>query len=860
MAYTYEDVKKKISDNGLYMSDADMRLAERNPDAGMSLVNYKLDYASAASDEARALANKAAEKLRNEYGGYSAGEDGSKYYLTTPTPSSFDQRTAPSFSSRYSSDVKSRYDALKDYKPFDYGKEAPTFDDKYAGTRDELIGQITNPEKFSYDHSNDESYKAYAKQYRREGDRATENALAKASAQSGGIASSYAMTAASQAGNYYASQLADKIPELYQNAYQRYLNEYQMKREALNAVQSETQASHDRYLGDLSQYNTDRNFEYQRYLDDYQRARNALSDASALEAQDYSRYRDSMSDYQNDRDFRYNQLLDTIKNNQYNDELKYSRAADAAGYGDYSQLDALGIDTSRARARDALSDEYSRAQLGGVYAGYGDYSYLDNMGVDTSGAKAEKEAERRAAQLELEYRQQQIANAIASRNDSAYSRRLELAKLAAAQGDYSMLKALGIDTSALEASASDGVSGEAALLEAANAYNSGKATAAQLEVLIRAGLITEDDIANIKLGGASDTTSNEAKVLEAMNAYKAGKATAAQIDTLIKAGIITDQQLAAAGLRQSAGQTQYGGQATGTAAQQIFGESTYSSGSGSNTTSYANKKLADALTAYGSGAATDAQKNLLIQAGILSAPAASPQSSGNTYSGGGSMTSYADSKLADALTAYGSGTATDAQKKLLIQAGILSAPAASPQSSGNAYSGGGSMTSYADSKLADALTAYGNGTATDVQKNLLTQLGLISTPTGSQSTSVNNAIDEILASGLGGTHTGGGGKFGSIDDTDKIFDSRSGTSETADTGAAHTGGGGKFGDDSATQSNTASKMVSESIWNKLKRTGTGDSAITAYDTYEDYRKAYEEYLRELAAMDMVNNPFYNWSY
>ena len=805
MAYTYEDVKKKISDNGLYMSDADMRLAERNPDAGMSLVNYKLDYASAASDEARALANKAAEKLRNEYGGYSAGEDGSKYYLTTPTPSSFDQRTAPSFSSRYSSDVKSRYDALKDYKPFDYGKEAPTFDDKYAGTRDELIGQITNPEKFSYDHNNDESYKAYAKQYRREGDRATENALAKASAQSGGIASSYAMTAASQAGNYYASQLADKIPELYQNAYQRYLNEYQMKREALNAVQSETQASHDRYLGDLSQYNTDRNFEYQRYLDDYQRARNALSDASALEAQDYSRYRDSMSDYQNDRDFRYNQLLDTIKNNQYNDELKYSRAADAAGYGDYSQLDALGIDTSRARARDALSDEYSRAQLGGVYAGYGDYSYLDNMGVDTSGAKAEKEAERRAAQLELEYRQQQIANAIASRNDSAYSRRLELAKLAAAQGDYSMLKALGIDTSVLEASASDGVSGEAALLEAANAYNSGKATAAQLEVLIRAGLITKDDIAKIKLG-ESDTTSNEAKVLEAMNAYKAGKATAAQIDTLIKFGIITEQQLAAAGLRQSTGRTQYGTQTTGTPTQQIFGESTYSGGSGSNTTSYANKKLADALTAYGNG------------------------------------------------------TATDAQKKLLIQAGILSTPAASPQSSGNAYSGGGSMTSYADSKLADALTAYGNGTATDVQKNLLTQLGLISTPTGSQSTSVNKAIDEILASGLGGTHTGGGGKFGSIDDTDKIFDSRSGTSETADTSTAYSDGGGKFGDDSAAQSNTMSKMVNESIWNKLKRTGTGDSGITAYDTYEDYRKAYEEYLRELAAMDMVNSPFYNWSY
>lgn len=570
--YTYDDVKRKLAENNLYMSDADLRLAERNPDAGMSLIGYKLDYNNATTDEMRALANKGAEQTRNEYGGYKGGTDGSQYYLTSPSPSSFDSGKAPSFSSGYTGDVRSSYDALKNYGDFTYDKPAPTFDDKYAGTRDDLISQIANPEKFSYDKNNDESYKAYAKQYRREGERATADALAKASGQSGGIASSYAMSAAAQAGNYYASQLADKIPELYQNAYQRYLNDYRMKREALNSVQSETAAEHDRYLGDLNAYNTDRNFEYQKYQDAYNRARNLLSDASALEAQDYSRYRDSVSDYQNDRDFRYNQLLDTVKNNQYQDELKYSRAKDAADYGDYSRLNELGIDTSKAQSRDALSDEYNRAQLGGLYAGYGDYDYLEGMGVDTSTARKNAELDRIAAELENTYRQEQIANARNSRSDSAWSRQLELAKLAAAQGDYSKLKALGIDTSAAESGyATDGTSAGAQILEAANAYKKGKATAKQLDILISAGLITEDDLASISLADtATDSTSNEALVLEAINAYKAGKATAKQLDLLISAGIISRDALVEAGIiKDTSGGTSASGTGKGAGATAV---------------------------------------------------------------------------------------------------------------------------------------------------------------------------------------------------------------------------------------------------------------------------------------------------
>lgn len=503
--FTYDDVKKRLAQGKHTLSDADSKLAERNPDAAMSILNYKDDYMNATTDEARALANMNAENVRRKYGGYTGGVDGSNYYLSDPSPSSFSAGKAPTFSSGYTDEVRSGYDALKNYQPFEYNKTAPVFDDKYASERDDLINQLANPEKFSYDHNTDESYKAYAKQYAREGQRATADALAAASAQSGGIASSYALTAANQAGNYYASQLADKIPELYQNAYNRYLNEYNMKREALNSVQAETAADYDRYLGDYNVYNTDRNFAYQKYLDDYDRARNQLSDASALENQDYSRYRDSVSDYENDRNFRYQQLLDTISNNQYEDEKNYTRAKDQASFRDYSGLEGYGFNMDAQRAQDALSDEYSRVQLGSGYADLGDYENVDRLGIDSTNLRKDKANELLQAVLQNELLKKQSQNYDKSWADDAYSRQLELAKIAASLDDYSMLDSLGVDTTeakkALEASKSSGTtdtatgsttSDAAKLYKAMADYQAGKATEEQYDILINAGLLNAD--------------------------------------------------------------------------------------------------------------------------------------------------------------------------------------------------------------------------------------------------------------------------------------------------------------------------------------------------------------------------------
>ena len=124
----------------------------------------------------------------------------------------------------------------------------------------------------------------------REGDRATANALGQAAAASGGRPSTAALTAATQAGDYYATQLNDIIPTLYQQAYDRYLNEYNMSLQDLNAVNTQEQLDYAKYLDQLGQFNTDRNFAFNQYLSDFDILQDKLSALQGQDSVDFDRY------------------------------------------------------------------------------------------------------------------------------------------------------------------------------------------------------------------------------------------------------------------------------------------------------------------------------------------------------------------------------------------------------------------------------------------------------------------------------------------------------------------------------------------------------------------------------------------
>lgn len=350
--YTFEEFKRAAEQAGLYgqFSEADLKLAAANPDAGMSILQYKQDAAKAKSPEALAAANAGAESVRKSFGGYTGGSDGTGYYMQTPTPSSFSAGPAPTYNNNWAGNISDLYNQQVNYGEYNYDLPAPDYTSRYDDTIQDLIRQALERGEFQYDAATDPLYGQYAKTYAREGQRATENALGEAAAATGGIPSSYAAAAAAQAGNYYAAQMADKVPELYQMAYDRYLREFERDLSKLNVVQGAEQMDYGKFLDQQQQYNVDRNFDYSTWLDRYNMLSNNLQTASGLEQLDYQRYLNDLNQYNTDRKFGYGQTVD-----QYNAmtgqeaadwERQYALAQLAAQYGDYSGLQALGITPS----------------------------------------------------------------------------------------------------------------------------------------------------------------------------------------------------------------------------------------------------------------------------------------------------------------------------------------------------------------------------------------------------------------------------------------------------------------------------------------------------------------------------------
>lgn len=284
---TYEDFLRQAQGSGLLeqFSQYDLDTAKLHPEFGATMLSYKQDYATAADAAAKQRINQQAEALRKQYGSYTGGSDGSRYYGIGPSPGSYQNP--------YQSEISKILGSMSGYEDFTYG-EAPTYENRYQQELDSLLGQVQNYGPFAWSKETDPSWSAYTKQYRREGERASANALAQAAAASGGQVSTAAMTAAGQAGDYYASQLSDKIPELYQNAYNRYLSEYSMLLDQLNATRQAEQYDYQAYLDQLGQYNADREMSYDQWLQGYNMLGSTLGAYQGQDETEYQRLLDQV--------------------------------------------------------------------------------------------------------------------------------------------------------------------------------------------------------------------------------------------------------------------------------------------------------------------------------------------------------------------------------------------------------------------------------------------------------------------------------------------------------------------------------------------------------------------------------------
>lgn len=282
--FTYDGFLTAASNAGLLgeFSQADLDTAKKYPEFGYSILGLKQDIHKATTPEAKLLANEAANQLRSSYGGYTGGKYGADYISDGKIPNQID----------------SVLDKINGFGSFTFDQERPTYENQYAKQQQALLDAIINRPDFSWSKEEDPQWSSYKKSYLREGDRATANALGQAAAASGGRPSTAALTAATQAGDYYATQLNDIIPTLYQQAYDRYLNEYNMSLQDLNAVNTQEQLDYAKYLDQLGQFNTDRNFAFNQYLSDFDILQNQLASLQGQDSVDYSRWMDRVNLYE----------------------------------------------------------------------------------------------------------------------------------------------------------------------------------------------------------------------------------------------------------------------------------------------------------------------------------------------------------------------------------------------------------------------------------------------------------------------------------------------------------------------------------------------------------------------------------
>ena len=273
MAYSYNDFLNAANSSGTMnrFSQEDLTVAQKNPEYGLSMVSLLKDLDGATTAEQRLLATEAANQLRKNYGVYGTGG---------------------TYAGSFGSQISDLMGKLNNYGSFNYGNES---------VYQQMLNAVTNPEEFQYDQSSDPAFSALKKAYLREGERAGANALAQAAAASGGQVSSYATQAAQQANNYYAGQLADMIPQLEQNAYQRYLSDFQSKLSGLSALQSDRAQAQENWMNgynvlqnNLQNLQQQDATDYQRYL---QQVEQALAQQQYADQQAQQKYENALALY-----------------------------------------------------------------------------------------------------------------------------------------------------------------------------------------------------------------------------------------------------------------------------------------------------------------------------------------------------------------------------------------------------------------------------------------------------------------------------------------------------------------------------------------------------------------------------------
>lgn len=260
-----------------------------------------------------------------------AAADQKRQDLASQKPSDF------SYDAYQKSDLVTQAEALLQQQ---LANKPGEYQSQWQANIDEILSQIQNREKFSYDLNSDALYQQYKDQYILQGQQAMMDTMGQAQAMTGGYGNSYAQSVGQQAYQSSLQQLNDRVPELYQLALNQYnregeelYNQYGLYADRENQDYGRYRDAVSEYYTELDRLTNDARYqsetEYNRYLDQYNQAygehRNAVSDwqqaQDRADAEYWNQYNRDYDSYLNALNMAYQQDRDKVSDQQWQSEF-----------------------------------------------------------------------------------------------------------------------------------------------------------------------------------------------------------------------------------------------------------------------------------------------------------------------------------------------------------------------------------------------------------------------------------------------------------------------------------------------------------------------------------------------------------
>ena len=179
----------------------------------------------------------------------------------------------------------------------------------YEQRLNQIYEQVMSRGDFKYDFNNDPMYHLYRDQYMQSGKQAMQDAQAEAAALTGGYGNSYAAAAGNLAYQQHLNGINNVIPELYNQAYQEWLNGGDLLMRQLQTTQGMDETAYNRYRDQTGDYYTDLEYLTGTAQDAYNKDRAAYQDAADMFLQNRNYYYGKTQDEQAQQNYENEQAL-----------------------------------------------------------------------------------------------------------------------------------------------------------------------------------------------------------------------------------------------------------------------------------------------------------------------------------------------------------------------------------------------------------------------------------------------------------------------------------------------------------------------------------------------------------------------